>query len=151
MPRISNSTEPSSTDIAYAAGVVDGEGCIHIAKTQLRGRQHPSYRLALSITQNHRGLLERVARTLRVPDRIYLVKRTTATNRDVYTLQISDQHAYGALQTMLPYLTRKGPEAQVGIEVYERGRMRVHPGPAGHPPDVWKIREKAYRKLQRMK
>jgi hypothetical protein len=151
MTRNAPPLQPSLTDVAYAAGVVDGEGCIHVAKTRQRGRPNPTYRLALSITQNHLGLLERVARTLQVPRRIYPLKRTTKTNRDVYSLQISDQHAYAALQTLLPHLLRKRPEAEVGIEVYERGRMRVHPGASGHPPEIWDIREKAYRKLQRMK
>lgn len=151
MSRATAAQTPSTTDLAYAAGVVDGEGCIHIAKTARPGRPNPSYRLALSISQNHIGLLERVARTLQVPRRIYALKRTVKSNRDCYALQICDQHAYASLQALLPYLLRKKAEAEVGIDVYERGRMRVHPGPHGHPPEIWDLRERAYRKLQRMK
>lgn len=136
---------------AYAAGVVDGEGCIYYSKTTMRGRRNPTYRLGLSIGQNHHGLLVRVARALDVPPRIYPVKRTLGMNRDAEVLQIGDQHALKALQTILPYLTRKKPEAEVAIAGYERGQLRVHPGPQGHAPEIWAIRERCYKKLQRMK
>lgn len=136
---------------AYAAGVVDGEGCIYYSKTTLRGRRNPTYRLGLSIGQNHRGLLVRVARALDVPPRIYPVKRTLGMNRDAEVLQIGDQHALKALQTLLPYLTRKKPEAAVAIAGYELGQLRVHPGPQGHAPEIWAIRERCYKKLQKMK
>lgn len=141
----------SLLDLAYAAGVVDGEGCICIAKTHYPQRRHPTYRLMLSLSQNHLGLLERVAQVLEVPRRIYPIKRTVRMNRDAYQLHISDQHAYAALRALRPYLVRKGPEADVGIDVYDRGRMNVHPGGTGHPPEVWDVREWGYRKLQRMK
>ena len=136
---------------AYAAGVVDGEGCMYYSKTTMRGRRNPTYRLGLSIGQNHHGLLVRVARALDVPPRIYPVKRTLGMNRDAEVLQIGDQHALKALQTMLPYLTRKKPEAAVAIAGYELGQLRVHPGPQGHAPEVWAIRERCYKKLQKMK
>ena len=136
---------------AYAAGVVDGEGCIYYSTTTMRGRRNPTYRLGLSIGQNHHGLLVRVARALDVPPRIYPVKRTLGMNRDAEVLQIGDQHALKALQTILPYLTRKKPEAAVAIAGYELGQLRVHPGPQGHAPEIWAIRERCYKKLQKMK
>jgi hypothetical protein len=138
-------------ELSYAAGLIDGEGCILISKTQLRGRNHPTYRLVLSITQNHRAVLERVARALDVPQRIYRIKRTLKMNRDAEVLTISDQHAQRALTRLLPHLTRKAPEAAVAIVTYEEGRLNVHPGCAGHPPHIWEVREQGYRKLQRMK
>ncbi|MEI2678551.1 MAG: hypothetical protein V9G29_12240 [Burkholderiaceae bacterium] len=138
-------------EISYAAGIVDGEGCIHISKTQVPGRLHPTYRLVLSIGQNHHGLLVRVARALEVPLRIYSIKRTVSMNRDAEVLSICDQHAHQALRVLLPHLTRKAPEAEVAIDAYERGRFRAHPGARGHEPEVWAIRERSYRKLRRMK
>ena len=138
-------------EVSFSAGVVDGEGCIVISKTRLRGRKHPTYRLVLSISQNSRALLVRVARALDVPLRIYPVKRTLTMNRDAEVLTICDRHAHRALIKLLPHLTRKGPEAAVAIDGYERGQFRVHPGAKGHPPEIWQIREWCYKKLQRMK
>ena len=130
----------------YAAGVVDGEGCICYSKTTMRGRRNPTYRMGLSIGQNHLGLLVRVARALDVPPRIYPVKRTLGMNRDAEVLQIGGQHALKALQTILPYLTRKQPEAAVAIAGYKLGQLRVHPGPQGHAPETWAIQERCYKK-----
>jgi hypothetical protein len=138
-------------ELFYAAGIVDGEGCISISKTQYPGRKNPTYRLVLSIGQNHLGLLERVVQALDVPRRIYAVRRTVRMNRDAYQLVISDQDAYAVLRALGCHLSRKGPEAEMAVDVYERGRMNVHPGKAGHPPEIWKIRERGYRKLRRMK
>jgi hypothetical protein len=138
-------------DIVWAAGFADGEACIHISKTQIRGRAHPTYRLVVSITQNHLGSLRRFARALNLPERFYDVKRTGSMNRDAMTFVVGDRQAYKALHLLLPYLTRKAPEAKKAIEAYEVGRMAVHPGPKGHAPQVWKAREGYYRKLRSMK
>jgi hypothetical protein len=42
-------------------------------------------------------------------------------------------------------------EAEVAIAAYIEGQMNVHPGPKGHAPEIWTIRERHYRKLQRLK
>lgn len=138
-------------DIAWAAGFADGEACIHISKTQIKGRKNPTYRLVLSVCQNHLGSLKRFARALDLPQRFYDVKRTASMNRDAMTFAVSEGQAHRALKLLLPYLTRKAPEARMAIEAYEVGRMHVHPGPRGHAAEVWKTRERYYRKLRSMK
>jgi len=138
-------------ELAWCAGFVDGEGCIHISKHQMKGRRNPTYRLTLSVSQNHRGSLERVARALNVPARIYPVKRSLQMNRDSFVLSVNDQDAHRALGDLLPYLGRKAPEAEVAIDGYQVGQLSVHPGPKGHKPAIWKIRESYRLKLQRMK
>jgi hypothetical protein len=138
-------------DLAWTAGFFDGEACIHISKTQIPGRKNLTYRLVVSVTQNHLGSLKRVTRTLGVPHNVYDVRRSVGMNRDAYTLNICDQHAVRAMRLLLPYLSRKAPEAQVAIDAYVKGKMNVHPGPKGHAPEVWAAREKAYKKLRNMK
>jgi len=138
-------------ELAWTAGFVDGEGCIHISKQQLKQRRNPTYRLTLTVGQNHRGSLERVARALNAPARIYTVKRSLQMNRDSFVLSVNDQDAHRALGELLPYLGRKAPEAKIAIEAYDLGQLSVHPGPKGHAPAIWKIRESYRLKLQRMK
>ena len=142
---------PQLTDLIWTAGFLDGEGCIHLSKQHSKGRKNPTYRVHVSVNQNHRASLVRVAKALQIPDRIYLVKRRAKMNRDVYSLDICDQDAHGALISLLPYLHRKRPEAEVAIAAYVEGQMNVHPGPKGHAPEIWTIRERHYRKLQRLK
>jgi hypothetical protein len=138
-------------ELSWAAGFADGEACITISKTQLRGRANPTYRLLLTLNQNHPGSLTRFADAVGVHPRLYKVKRTTRMNRDAYVLNIGDQHAVRVLKALLPFLERKAPEAEVALDAYEQGRFDVHPGPNGHPAHIWAIREFYYLKLQRMK
>jgi len=138
-------------ELAWSAGFIDGEGCIYLSKYKNASRANPTYRLVLTVAQNHLGSLKRVARALAVPERIYTIKRSLSMNRDAFVLNITDQDADRALRTLLPYLGRKAPEAQVAVTAYEDGKLNVHPGPNGHPTSIWKIREAAHSKLQRMK
>ena len=138
-------------ELAWTAGFIDGEGCIHFSKYKYANRQHPTYRLVLTVAQNHRESLVRVAWALGVPERIYTVKRSLSMNRDSYVLHITDQDADRSLLMLLPFLGRKRPEAQVAIAAYQDGQLNIHPGCKGHSPEIWKIREAAYTKLQRMK
>lgn len=138
-------------ELSWAAGFADGEACITIAKTQLKDRANPTYRLVLTLNQNHPGSLVRFADAVGVHPRLYPVKRTLKMNRDAYVLNICDQHAVRVLTALLPFLERKAAEAEVALTAYEEGRLNVHPGPNGHPREVWDIRESYYLKLQRMK
>ena len=97
---------PQLTDLIWTAGFLDGEGCIHLSKQHSKGRKNPTYRVHVSVNQNHRASLVRVAKALQIPDRIYLVKRRAKMNRDVYSLDICDQDAHRALVSLLPYLHR---------------------------------------------
>jgi hypothetical protein len=138
-------------ELSYVAGFADGEAFVGFSKTTQPGRKNPSYRLLLSFTQNHLGSLQRVAKVLKVPPRIYEVKRLTQHNRQIYTLAVGDQDAYAALGLLLPHLDRKQPEAIVAREGYVACQLDVHPGCKGHSDSIWKLRERYYRKLRRMK
>ena len=138
-------------ELSYVAGFADGEAFVGFSKTTQPGRKNPSYRLLLSFPQNHLGSLQRVAKVLKVPPRIYEVKRLTQHSLQIYTLAVGDQDAYAALGLLLPYLDRKQPEAIVAREGYVVCRLDVHPGCKGHSDSIWKLRERYYRKLRRMK
>ena len=45
-------------DHAWAAGFIDGEGCVRIAKHSAKDRVNPIYNLHLAISQNRRDTLE---------------------------------------------------------------------------------------------
>lgn len=138
-------------ELSYVAGFADGEAFIGFSKTVQPGRKNPTYRLLFSFTQNHLASLQRVARVLEVPPRIYEVKRLAQHNLQIYTLAVGDQDAYAALGLLLPHLDRKQPEAIVAREGYVACRLDVHPGCRGHSEGIWKLRERYYRKLRRMK
>lgn len=137
--------------LAYAAGFIDGEGCIHIAKQQQPRRPRPTYRARLTVAQSHREALERLRDILGAPSYLGKVRRTVQQNRQAYVLVYDGRHAGEVLAKVLPHLFIKAIEAQVLLEYFEVCDVRVHPGPKGHDAGIWKAREYYYKKLQRLK
>lgn len=138
-------------EIAWAAGLFDGDGCVLISKQQQPGRAHPTYRLCLCLVQNCIETVKRFRRILGLKACLVTVRRTNQQNRVVYDLRYDGVHALRVLQLLKPDLFRKAVEADVAIEAWSRCAMGVLPGCAGLPDAVWKAREQYYKKLQRLK
>ena len=52
------SEEPKDTDWAYAAGFVDGEGCIAVVRSFVRSSDRYQYGVQIVVTNRDRGVLE---------------------------------------------------------------------------------------------
>jgi LAGLIDADG endonuclease len=137
---------------AYCAGLLDGEGCIHIArqlhKTSRRGY---TFRLRLSISQNHLGSLLDFQNLLCIEGRVYQVQRTKKQNRDCYQLCYDGERAREVIEVLHPYLLRKLEEADAALEFMRVCHVSRHFGPKGCPPEIWRERERFYRKLRNLK
>ncbi len=139
------------TDLAWAAGLFDGDGCILISKQHQPGRKNPTYRLTLSLVQNDYQTITYFKRLLALKSCLVTVPRTTGQNRNVYDLRYDGVHALRALQLLKPYLRRKQIEAVVAVEAWIHCAWGVLPGWRGLPPEVWKKRERYYKKLKALK
>lgn len=150
-----NTTSPRLTGTSarcYAAGLFDGEGCIHIAKQVHPGsRQGHVYRLVVSVAQNHLRSLLDFQDFVGIAGRLYPVKRQGSANRDAYTLTYDGSTAEEVLRVLLPYLGRKADEAAVALAFQTHGEIRRHFGPKGCPDDIWKRRKYYYKKLRSLK
>lgn len=150
-----NTTNPrlaGTSALSYAAGLFDGEGCIHIAKqTHPGSRQGYVYRLVVSVAQNHLRSLIDFQDFVGIPGRLYPVKRQGSANRDAYTLTYDGGTAEALLRVLQPYLGRKADEAAVALAFQTHGQIRRHFGPNGCPEDVWRKRAYYYRKLRNLK
>lgn len=150
-------SEPVSSQdpcaIAWAAGFLDGEGCIHIAKQTYPAESGrcPVYRLRVSITQNDLEALEVFRDRVGVHANLYRVARTLEHNRQNYQLIYDGRYALALLNSVTPYLVRKRAEALVAMKYWSEGQVGKRFGPRGLPAEVTEIRERCYRKLQRMK
>ena len=62
MSPYSKRTNPNDTDLGWAAGIMDGEGCIHIARQKFgkNSGRRPVYRLRVQIAQTSRTHGDRV-------------------------------------------------------------------------------------------
>jgi hypothetical protein len=151
-PRIFGAVrEQQAFSIEWAAGFLDGEGCIHIARQTYRGKRSATYVLRVYIVQNNREVLEHFRDGVGIDARIYKVKRLTAHNKQVYTLNFQGKKALALIATLAPHLVRKREEAQVAMTYWVEGRVGFRPGPKGLPPELVATRERLYLKLRSLK
>lgn len=143
---------PPSVSLAYAAGMFDGDGCIHIAKqkksTAKRGH---IFRLVSTLAQNHLATLIDFQELVGVGGRIYQQTRTGSQNKDTYSLVYDGEGAAEVIRRLLPYLLRKLDEANVALLFQDGCEIHRHFGRKGCPESIWKQREAHYRKLRNLK
>lgn len=147
-PQSPNSGSRTPAALSWAAGFLDGEGCIHISKQHLRGRRSATYQLAVHIMQNDFATLEHFTWAVGIPARIYRVKRAANHSRQCYTLNYGGKAALELLALVGRYLVRKAREAQAAADFWTDGEMGRQRN--GHPlaPEVLATRER-YRLLLR--
>lgn len=135
----------------WAAGFADGEACIHVAKQTYKCGRNDTYRLRVYITQNDLSVLEHFKNGLCIHAGIFAVKRTQQHNRQCYTLNYDGRHAMDLIKKLAPHLVRKRQEAAAAKAFWTQGQVGLRCGAKGLPPALTAIRERQYRKLQRLK
>lgn len=106
------------TDIAYLAGIVDGEGYIGIKKSKAyrcAERTTPSYIARIQIRMVDEPAIRFLSETL--GGWYYKEKPHLAKGRPLYCFQASDQKARAILETLLPYLRVKATQARTVLEL----------------------------------
>jgi len=136
--------------LEWAAGMLDGDGCIAIVKQPYPDR-NPIYRLTVSVCQNCLQTLEHFRRSVGVDGVIYAVKRKLEHNKQVYTLNYSGPRALLVIRRLRGFLVRKRPEAQVAISFCLNGQISRRFGPHGVPREVEAVRVAHYLKLRALK
>jgi len=143
---------PGAAGLAYAAGLFDGEGCVHIARQKKpSARLGHIFRLVVSVAQNHLNTLIDFQILTGMEGRIYGTHRRGSSNRDTYSLTYDGKAAAALLETLLPFLGRKLDEANVALRFQRECQITRHFGPKGCPVDVWRQRQRFYDKLRNLK
>jgi len=137
--------------LAWAAGFVDGEGCIHIAKQRNPGNRADSYRPGVYIAQNDLRVLEAFCDAVGIRAPIYKVKRASNHTKQCYTLNFNGHSALKLLMALLPYLRRKLCEAEAVIHYWKDGGMGIAGGGKKVDPELSAMREHYYLLLKRLK
>jgi LAGLIDADG endonuclease len=137
--------------LAWAAGFLDGEGCIHIAKQRYRSERSVTYRLGVHVTQNDRTVLERFREAVGIDAPIYRLKRAKNHRRQCFTLNFSGHSALALLTVLLAYLERKRNEAQAALDFWARGRVGVRFGARRLDPALVAVREHYFLLLKQLK
>ena len=149
--RLSVDDNRVSSDMAWAAGFIDGEGCITIARQRTKGSDKICHRLKFSIVQNNLEVLEQVRDILDESCFISKLSRTETMNRQAYQRVYDSTHALKAIGKVKPYLRKKHYEANAAQKMWVEGKMGQRPGKKGWPDEVYETREKWAQKLSRLK
>lgn len=136
--------------LEWAAGMLDGDGCIAIVKQPFANRRS-IFRLIVSISQNCLQTLEHFQRCVNVPSMIYAVRRQIGHNKQVYVLNFTGPNAMRLVKLLHDYLVRKRQEAAVALSFCENGQISRRFGRHGVPPGVESIRVTHYKKLRALK
>ena len=139
--------------LAYIAGIVDGEGCIHIHKKlqapPSRPQQRsPYYRLSLKVKMTHKPVVEFLAQTMGAGT-IYSEKPGKLNKKVAWSWVTGANDAVMVLTALLPYLRVKTAEARLALE-FATANQRV-PGNGRVPIEVSAYRHSLYEAMRELK
>lgn len=109
--KIKDGRKTITTDIAYIAGFMDGEGCIRIKKANQGGS---SYYIWVAITNSNKFILEYIQNLFGGSIR----KAEKTVNKDVYHLLITSSEATDMLKVLNLFLIEKKPQADLAIKFH---------------------------------
>ena len=132
---------PSDAELAYVAGVMDGEACVTILRQKFPRKFQ--YRLFIVVSNTNKEVILYLHETMGC-GRIHPLRRTNAKRdvwMDVWQWQVSGSEAYAMLLMVQPYLIVKRRDAILGMEFY-----RLPPNDYARIPDpfVESERERLY-------
>lgn len=106
------------TNVAYLAGIIDGEGCITIGKTtkgRYSGGTRIDWRLILDITNNDRTLMQWLEDTFgHIVETSY---RRRSNRSNSYGWTASGRQCQELLEIVLPFLKVKKAQAELALQM----------------------------------
>ena len=111
-------------NLAYLAGIVDGEGCIY-AKYGKSKNSSINYQVKVEVELVN----EPVIRLLGATFDGYVYKRSKKNRKDTYRWQAHGEVAYNAIKALYPYLIIKKPQAEVLLRL-----AKIHPKQKRYTP-----------------
>lgn len=109
-----------ATDLAYLAGIIDGEGCIKIAKAKSRHTGRPQHWLQLEVSQKDGRLMSWIHNNF--GGKVIEVSKNTSIQHYRWTLL--ENQAIAIIKEVLPFLTVKKEQAKIAIMFQSRKAIR---------------------------
>jgi len=137
---------------AYAAGLVDADGSVIIAKVRLPtpSSRTPDYRLSVQVTNTYLPVLDMMVEEYGGSvSHKPLTVGSFLTRRQHYNWAVGSHKAAECLQRLLPYMVVKKEQAELALEFWEQ--RIVVPGRRCVPQEEIDKRERYYQAMKRMK
>lgn len=113
--------------LAYAAGIIDGEGCIRIVTRKPRNGKSTQHSLMLQVAQKDGILMDWLYGVF--GGMVYLKNKKTDGTDWIYEWRVMENKAAEVLKQILPFLTVKKHQAELGL------RFQTHKTGAGNYGD----------------
>lgn len=110
------------TDVAYTAGLIDGEGHIGIYAQRNKRVKEPSYHLRVGVEMTHKPTVEWLVKVWGGKVNTYQPKNEA--HRLEYIWMIWSNEALALLEAISPYLITKANQALLGIAFQKRKQWR---------------------------
>lgn len=140
-----------NTDVAWLAGIVDGEGCIHIRQnlpSERSKHRSPMYSLVLKVSMCHKKTIEHIRQIVGMGH----ISRNAVANplhQEGWAWYAMSKQAGEILHTIRPYLVTKAAECDAALEF-----LCLPPGKGGRacvPTNLLEKRQYYYHLLRAMK
>lgn len=145
----SNRKTVSPIDLAYFAGLFDGEGCVSLAPVKRR-QTRVSYQLSIAISLTHLPTLQHVRAiwSLGTVNPVAEKRLRREHNKPMWRWSALSNQACYILEIVTPLLIVKKAEAELGIAFqHEKRRRKKLFGYHGSTPEIYYAREKQVRDI----
>ena len=112
-----------AVDLAYMAGIVDGEGCIAIDRFTNKNLPSYCYRLKLRVTNTNHWLIEQLRFSF--GGNIKTIK-PKGKEKESWEWYLAGERASFCLKLLLQYLCIKRPQAELGIKFQSHKKGKGH-------------------------
>jgi len=141
-----------ASDLAWAAGFFDGEGCVSIVRQRYKDpTRQETYRLKIYVSQTNKRSLEEFEWIVGLRGRIVEQKATGKGRRSCYSLIYESLATAVVLRRLQPYLRRKRRQCEIALDFQMRCEIHTHFGPHGCPPHLWHLRRAFFDRMQTIK
>ena len=125
------------TDIAYIAGLLDGEGYIQYIKAICKADGYKRYRFGVSIASTDREIINWLKEVIPQHGRVE-VKHPKNGRFDIYHLRWYGDNARQVLELCLPYMRIKRPQAELYLAMRTLTDWAITKGTFGKPQyPIW--------------
>lgn len=105
----------TDVDLAYIAGIIDGEGCITIQKSHKKRCSHASYQPMIVVLMTSEPVIRYL--TNKIDGGWFTIAQPRPNNRQTYRFVVTGNNAYSLLERARQYMVEKQNQVDKILEL----------------------------------